>query len=110
MASDHLRRVYKSVHYLIKSSKLQSCSTCSLNWENFLNEMEERRRMELVLAHQTKTQISVSCDGQPSHVFDLPTLILEDENDLIDDPVGYGKKLYGALFPLDTRAQRALAA
>src|SRR5437764_5409268 len=71
--------------------------------------MEERRCMELVLTHQTKTQIGVSCDDQLSHTFDRRTLILKDENDLLDSPVSYGKKLYEALFPPDTLAQHALA-
>ena len=37
--------------------------------------------MELTLTHQTETQINVTCDGQPSHTFDLHALLLKDENE-----------------------------
>src|SRR5450755_3841055 len=65
--------------------------------------------MELALEHQIGTQISVACDGQHSHTFDQRTLILKDEREVIDNSVDYGKKLYEALFPPRTLAQRALA-
>ena len=65
--------------------------------------------MELLLAYQVGTQVSVSCDGQPSHTFDLWTLtpnkgLLQPP----DDPVAYGKAIYQALFPPGTPASHAL--
>lgn len=69
--------------------------------------------MELTLEQQTETQVSVTCDGQASHTFDLQPLLLNSEKNeqaLLDDPIAYGRKLYTALFPLHTLAQHALAA
>ncbi len=69
--------------------------------------------MELTLAHQTETQISVTCDGQFSHTFDLRPLILpkdKEEERLLNDPVGYGKALYNALFAPTAPARKALDA
>jgi predicted ATPase len=74
-----------------------------------IDRLEEAYTMELILAHQTETQISVTCDGHLSHTFDLQPLLLKDEKLLIDNPVPYGQKLYEALFPPDTSAQHALA-
>ena len=37
--------------------------------------------MELTLAHQTETGISVTCDSQHSHTFDLGTLISSKEKE-----------------------------
>src|SRR5438874_1051831 len=66
--------------------------------------------MELTLTRQAGTQVAVTCDGQPSHTFDLPPL--PDEKKLLyapDHPITYGKTLYTALFPPETAAQRTLA-
>ena len=65
--------------------------------------------MELTLERQTGTQITSTCDGHPSHTFQLPTH--PNEQQLLyqpDYPINYGKTLYTALFPvriLDTRAR-----
>src|SRR5438132_3808729 len=66
--------------------------------------------MELTLTRQVGTQVAVTCDGQPSHTFDLRTLIPDDEGSPhpIDNPLAYGKTLYTALFPPETPARRAL--
>ena len=37
--------------------------------------------MELTLTRQVGTQVAVTCDGQPSHTFDLPPL--PDEKKLL---------------------------
>ncbi len=71
--------------------------------------------MELTLARQAShdTQVTVICDDQPSHIFDLRTLIPNDDKGLpqpLDDPVAYGKAVYQALFPPETAARRALHA
>ena len=66
--------------------------------------------MELTLTRQAGTQVAVTCDGQPSHTFELPPL--PDEKKLLyspDYPTTYGKTLYTALFPPETAAQRTLA-
>src|SRR2546421_1147484 len=65
--------------------------------------------MELTLTRQAGTQVSVTCDGQPSHTFELPPL--PDEKKLLyapDYPITYGKNLYTALFSPETAAQRTL--
>src|SRR5438105_1658982 len=67
--------------------------------------------MELTLTHQTSTEISVTCDGQHSHTFDLRALISKKEQDLpqpLDDPVAYGKAVYLALFTSGTLAYNVL--
>src|SRR5436309_555114 len=64
--------------------------------------------MELLLDHQTQTQIRVTCDGQASHTFDLSPLILSNDEGPPDDVVAYGEALYLALFPLETPARLAL--
>jgi hypothetical protein len=65
--------------------------------------------MELTLTHKTDTQILVTCDGQPSHTFDLQ-MLTKSERPLrvLDDPVAYGKRLYQALFPSGTLAKRTI--
>ena len=66
--------------------------------------------MELTLTRQAGTQVAVTCDGQPSHTFDLPPL--PDEKKLLyspDYPIAYGKTLYTTLFPPETPAQSTLA-
>jgi CHAT domain/AAA domain len=69
--------------------------------------------MELTLARQSQpgTQVTVTCDGQPSHTFDLRTLIPDADKGPpppLTDPVAYGQALYAALFPPGTPARRAL--
>jgi hypothetical protein len=63
--------------------------------------------MELTLSRQdaTTTQVSVACDGQPSHTFDLLSLVPssgdDDEQGLpgpFGDAVAYGTVLFAALF------------
>src|SRR5213082_1911008 len=73
---------------------------------------EEQGNMELILAHQTGTQINVNCDGQYSHTFDLQPLILptgQEAARLLESPNRYGHALYQALFPTETIAHHALA-
>jgi CHAT domain len=67
--------------------------------------------MELTLTHQAGSQILVTCDNQPSHMFDLLPLIPHQMGlpQPLDDPVTYGQALYAALFPPEILAQRALA-
>jgi tetratricopeptide (TPR) repeat protein len=67
--------------------------------------------MELILTHQTETDINVTCDGQYSHGFDLKTLISSKEKELsqpLDDPMAYGEAVYLALFPPGTLARHVL--
>jgi tetratricopeptide (TPR) repeat protein len=67
--------------------------------------------MELTLTRQDKTQVLVTCDGQPSHTFDLRTLLPNAQNEPpqpLEDPVKYGKAAYRALFAPETLAQRTL--
>lgn len=69
--------------------------------------------MELTLAHQDDTHISVTCDGQPSHTFDLQPLLLskgKEEERLLHDPAGYGQLLSEALFAPRTPARQAVDA
>ena len=52
--------------------------------------------MELSLIRQEGTQVAVSCDGQPSHTFDLHPLIPDDTRPdrpphPLEDPVTYGQ-------------------
>ncbi len=66
--------------------------------------------MELTITHQVGTQVAlISCDGQPSRMSDLQSLLFKDEEELLNDPVAYGKAAYQALFPPETPTQRALA-
>src|SRR2546425_552251 len=65
--------------------------------------------MELLLAYQAGAQVSVSCDGRPSHTFDLETLTPNKSlPQSLDDPQTYGKAIYQALFPHGTPASQAL--
>ncbi len=67
--------------------------------------------MELTLLRQVGTQISVVCDGQFSHTFDLRAIVPDDEKRLVNpptDPVAYGMSLFRVLFPPDTSARTAL--
>ena len=68
--------------------------------------------MELTLARQDETQVLVSCDGQPSHTFDLLTLFPGENGppQPLDDPIAYGKAIYQALFPPETAARLELDA
>ncbi len=68
--------------------------------------------MELTLARQDETQVLVTCDGQPSHTFDLLTIVPGEKGppQPLDDPVAYGKTVYQALFPPETAARRELDA
>jgi hypothetical protein len=67
--------------------------------------------MELTLAHLNETEISVTCDGQHSHTFDLRKLTtnreIQSAQSLIE-PVAYGKAVYLALFPLGSPARQTL--
>src|SRR5437016_3335661 len=87
MASD-----YKATHL----------TTCGLGRKTF---------MELILTRKSETQILVTCDCRSSHSFDLRTLVLNYDKGspkLLDDPVDYGKAIYGALFPSEVPARHAL--
>jgi tetratricopeptide (TPR) repeat protein len=66
--------------------------------------------MELTLTRQAGTQVLVTCDGQPSHTFDLQPLLLKDEEELFNSPVAYGEKLYEALFRANSPALHAIEA
>src|SRR6266487_2196700 len=73
--------------------------------------MVEKLCMELTLTRQTGTRVAVTCDGLPSHTFDLQTLIPNGKDRLplpLDDPVAYGKVIYDTVFPPETAARRAL--
>jgi tetratricopeptide (TPR) repeat protein len=79
--------------------------------EQSCDSREEESTIELTLKHQNETNISVICDGQPSHFFDLHLLSLNNDEGITHppvDPVAYGKAIYQALFPLGTPAQLAL--
>ena len=67
--------------------------------------------MEIILTRQTHQQITVACDGKPSHIFDLLALFPGKENNLphpLTDPVTYGQAVYQALFPPDTPTRKRL--
>jgi hypothetical protein len=70
--------------------------------------------MELTLTHQSGTHITVHCDGDYSHTFDLLTLAPDPTipgrpPQPLADPVAYGQALFPALFPPQSPAQQALA-
>src|SRR5579859_3860408 len=65
--------------------------------------------MELIITHDTPTEIRVVCDQQDSHTFLLWTIPHPDEQLPFHDPIAYGRKLYKVLFPSDTAARYALA-
>src|SRR5438067_13135120 len=70
--------------------------------------------MELTLTRQdvTTTRVSVSCNGQPSHHFDLHMVIPGDEHGLpgpFKDAVAYGTALFAALFPTGSASSDALS-
>ena len=70
--------------------------------------------MELVLTHHSETEVAVACDGTQSHRFELakvfPIQATPDATPApLEDPVGYGKLVYAALFGADTAASKALA-
>jgi len=73
---------------------------------------KEELHMELTLARQTGTQVLVICDSEPSHTFDMLTLIPGEQGppQPIDDPVAYGKAVYQALFPPASAARHELDA
>jgi hypothetical protein len=56
--------------------------------------------MELGLTIQHSSQVSVTCNGQPSHTFDLQELGLSDILQPPANPVAYGQLMYNALFPV----------
>jgi len=67
--------------------------------------------MELELTRQGSTEVTVMCDGQRSHTFDLGTLVPDAEKGIpqpLEDSVTYGQAVYTALFPLDSLAHTAL--
>jgi tetratricopeptide (TPR) repeat protein len=68
--------------------------------------------MELTLARLTGTKVLVTCDSEPSHTFDMLTLVPSDQGppQPVDDPVAYGKVVYQALFPPASAARRELDA
>src|SRR5260221_7347417 len=76
---------------------------------------QEAVSMELTLTRQSGTQVQITCNGQPSHDFDLQSLVPAQEGQPglpqpLDDPVAYGTAAYQALFPTGTPAGRALEA
>ena len=66
--------------------------------------------MELTLTHHSATQISVSCNGETSHTFDMSIIPLPYANALPEliDPQAYGRAVYQALFLPDSLARRML--
>jgi tetratricopeptide (TPR) repeat protein len=71
--------------------------------------------MELVLTYHSETDVDVMCDGALSHRFELAMVFpIQSSPDMppapLADPVGYGKKVYVALFGVDTAASKALEA
>ena len=70
--------------------------------------------MELTLSRQDATtmQVSVTCDGQPSHSFDLRALLPGKERGLpgpFEDAAAYGRALFAALFAPGSAASAALS-
>src|SRR5579884_687324 len=68
--------------------------------------------MELTLARLSGPQVSVSCDGQLSHSFNLWDIFPDSDKGLpspVDNPITYGKALYQALFPPGTPAHRSIS-
>src|SRR5947208_1016736 len=70
--------------------------------------------MELTLSRQdaTTTQVSVTCDGQYSHSFDLRALFPDKEHGLpgpFEDAAAYGRALFAALFAQGSAASAALS-
>ncbi|GHO47570.1 hypothetical protein [Ktedonospora formicarum] len=68
--------------------------------------------MELLLKQQTDYQVDVTCDNQCSHTFDVQPLQLLTHwyERLSRDPMGYGQRLFHALFPVNSRASNVLNA
>lgn len=68
--------------------------------------------MELVLTKKSRNQITVSCDGQPSHTFSLTGLLPERQDDqvVVTDPVVIGARLFAALFADSSPAHAAWTA
>jgi len=71
--------------------------------------------MELTLSSQGENRVTVQCDGQQSHAFDVRPLIpnataADPVPHPLDDPVAYGQRLCAALFPDNTLARQALDA
>jgi hypothetical protein len=65
--------------------------------------------MEITLTRQSGTQVQVTCDDQPSHSFDLQSLVPAAEGQPglpqpLNDPINYGKAAYSALFPAGSPA------
>ena len=70
--------------------------------------------MEISLALQSGTTVSVTCDGQPSHTFDLLSLTPDKKiagrpPQPLAKPAEYGRAVYDALFPAKSVASRMLA-
>jgi hypothetical protein len=70
--------------------------------------------MEISLALQSGTTVSVTCDGQPSHTFDLLNLTPDKKiagrpPQPLAKPAEYGHAVYDALFPAKSVASRMLA-
>jgi hypothetical protein len=70
--------------------------------------------MEISLALQSGTTVSVTCDGQPSHTFDLLNLtpdkkIASRPPQPLAKPAEYGRAVYDALFLAKSVASRMLA-
>ncbi|MFQ5342622.1 MAG: CHAT domain-containing protein, partial [Anaerolineae bacterium] len=70
--------------------------------------------MELTLTRRPGTQVAVTCNGRPSHTFDLRRLIPDEDvagrpPHPLADAVAYGQAVFQALFPPETPARQALA-
>jgi tetratricopeptide (TPR) repeat protein len=69
--------------------------------------------MELELTRHSgaNTHVNVTCNSQPSHTFDLLTLVPDEEKGVpqpLEDPKTYGQAIYTALFPPDSPSLNAL--
>ena len=66
--------------------------------------------MELTLTRENQL-VQVHVNGQDSHSFEMSAVALTQADPLVTtyDPQPYGARLYGALFPRDALAARALA-
>lgn len=70
--------------------------------------------MEIILqrASSQSAQVSVLCDGQPSHHFDLRAVLPDSDRadrppHPLQDPAAYGRALFAALFAEGSAARRA---
>jgi predicted ATPase len=83
------------------------------NHQHSPNSSQGAFTMELTLTVSAGYRVTMDCDGQPSHEFDLKNLIPAEEIEgrppqPLEDPVGYGQAVYAALFPKGSFAKQTL--